>query len=126
MNDIDRILSKLDPEQKAAYSAMSLENQLLVIFSLEMSNSSRLAVVEKRQAEFERDVKLYREKREKWENRDDEDDVMNTTQKIIKAIADAEARRFDFWLWFRDRVLPQIITLVTLAVLYLTFGGKVP
>lgn len=126
MNDIDRILNKLDSEQRATYSAMSLENQLLVIFSLEMSNSNRLAIVEKRQADFTEDVQEYRLKREKREVGHSEEDVMNTTQKIIKAIAEAEAKRFDFWMWFRDRVLPQIITLITLAVLYLTFGGKLP
>ena len=34
------------------------------------------------------------------------------------------------WVWFRDKVLPgtlsAILTIVTLAVLYEAFGGKIP
>lgn len=46
--------------------------------------------------------------------------VQDTTDKIKTYMAS----RFDAWVWFRDKVLPNIITLIVLAILYLTFGMK--
>ncbi len=123
MNDVERLLNGMDIDAKNAFTGMERENQLLVLFSIEMSNSNRLAKVEKKQIAFEEDNKMYREKRE---HRESENDIMNTTQKIVAALAEAEAKRFNYWTWFRDRVLPSVITLITLAILYLTFGGKLP
>jgi len=51
-----------------------------------------------------------------------EDPTLSTTQKINRE----RARYRDWGAWFIDRVLPQIVTLITLAILYMTFGGKLP
>lgn len=123
--DIERALDTLDADAKDYFLSMSEEERDAILLSIESSNSNRIAVVEKRQIEFERDVRSYRRQREMREDNDSEE-VMNTTQKILKAIAEAEAKKFNYAAWFRDRVLPQVITLITLAVLYLTFGGKLP
>lgn len=123
--DIERAKELFDDDAKEAFLSMSREDQLIVLLSMEGSNSNRLAKVEKWQIDYERESRMYRAQRERRENHDD-DDVMGTTQKILKAIADAEAKRFDFWTWFRDRVLPGVISLIVLAILYLTFGGKLP
>lgn len=123
--DLERAMENLDTDARDTFLQMPREDQLIVLLSMEGSNSNRLAVVEKRQIDFERDVRSYRRQREIREDSDSEE-VMNTTQKILKAIAEAEAKKFNYAAWFRDRVLPQVITLITLAILYLTFGGKIP
>lgn len=44
----------------------------------------------------------------------------DTAEKIRAALA----ARFDSWVWFRDKVLPSLITFIVMGVLYLVFGGK--
>lgn len=47
------------------------------------------------------------------------EDRLDTTQKI-KRVLDG---RFDWSVWFRDKVLPAIVTAVVVSVLVLTFGS---
>jgi hypothetical protein len=123
--EIEKIRDALDEDAKEAFLSMSREDQLTVILSMEASNSNRLAKVEKWQIDFEREARVYRSQRERREN-SNEDEVVNITQKILKAIADADAAKFNVWVWFRDRVLPSVIGLITLGILYLVFGGRLP
>lgn len=123
--DLEKALEVLDNDARETFLGMSREDQLIILLSMEGANSNRLAKVEKWQIDFELDSRLYREKRERREGRVD-DDLVTTTQKILKAIKDSDAAKFNYGVWFRDRVLPQVISLITLAVLYLTFGGKLP
>jgi len=125
MADLKKFLTQLDDEQKNIFKAMPREDQLLSILSIELSNSNRLANVEKKQITMETDIQNYRIKREKREDSGD-NEIMNTTQKILKALAQSKANEFNVWLWFRDKVLPGIVSLITLGVLYLVFGGKLP
>lgn len=125
--ELEKLKEDFDPDAREFFLTMSREDQLIALFSIGASNSNRLAVVEMRQINFEGDIRRYREKRERLENGDDEgEDKMSTTQKIVKMIEEERARQFNFPLWFRDRVLPGIVQLVTLALLYFIFGGKVP
>ena len=114
----------MDEDAKEMFLDMTREEQLTVLLSMAASNSNRLALVERRQIDFEADYKSYRRERERKEN--DGDDEMTTTQKIVKMIEEERAKQFNYAMWFRDRVLPQVISLITLAILYLTFGGKLP
>ena len=115
--DIERALDILDPDAKEFFLSMPDEERQAILLSIETSNSNRIAIVEKRQIEFERDIRNYRRQREMRED-DDSDEAMNTTQKILRAIAEHEASKFNYVVWFRDRVFPQIVTLITLAILY--------
>ena len=126
--DIDQILRNLDDDARDAFVSMPREDQLLVILSMEGSNSNRLAVVEKWQIDFEREARMYRGQREDKENRANghNDDVMSITQKMAKIVAQEFAKRFDFWTWIRDRILPSVVTIIVLAILYMVFGGKIP
>jgi hypothetical protein len=124
-HDVDQILISMDDGARDAFSTMPREEQLLVIFGLEMSNSNRLAIVERRQIDFERDSREYRNVRETRE-RNHSDDVMTTTGKIADEIRRAFAQRFDWSVYFRDRILPTILTAISLGLLYLVFGGKLP
>jgi len=122
--DLEKIVSSLDYDAKQYFLAMSREDQLLVVLSMEGSNSNRLAKVEKWQIDFEINNNVYKQQRESREK--SEDDVMSITQKMAKVVAQEFAKRFDFWSWFRDRILPTVITIIVLAILYMTFGGKIP
>ena len=116
----------MDEDAKSMFLDMTREEQLTVLLSMAASNSNRLALVERRQIDFETDYKAYRRERERKENGDDGDDKMGTTQKIVKMIEEERAKQFNYVVWFRDRVMPQVITLITLAILYLAFGNKLP
>lgn len=121
--DIERLLSHMDNGAKEAFISMPRENQLLVLLSIEMSNSNRIANVEKKQIETDRDLKEYRRKREQRED-DSDESIMNTTQKMLKILAEQKAKEFNTATYIRDKVLPQIITFITLALLALAFGYK--
>src|SRR3972149_11201852 len=127
-NDIDRVLSDMDNGAKEAFALLPREDQLMVIFGMEMSNSNRLAIVERRQIDFERDARDYREKRENRENSHNTD-VMTTTGKIAEEIKKAFAQRFDAGVYFRDKILPTIIStglLALIAIIGLFMAGKIP
>ena len=112
-------------DQKVAFLSMRQEEQLAALFGMLAYIRSDLANVKKEQIGFGqdldsfkrelRDVRITREKKE-------QERQQNTDQKIDAALS----KRFDFWVYLRDRVLPGIITLILLAVLYLTFGGQMP
>jgi Trk K+ transport system NAD-binding subunit len=127
--DINRALEGgMEEDAKQSFLDMSREDQMIVILSMEGSNSNRLAIVEKRQIEFEQDIKTYRRQREIREDNGSEE-TMNTTQKILAAIAEAEAKKFNWSAWFRDRVLPSFVTVAISAfivVLGLFLSGKLP
>jgi hypothetical protein len=125
-HDLESLVEmEMDDEAKKAFLAMVREEQLLAIMGMQAFIRSDLANVKKRQIEFENELRQYRMQRERREDTHDSE-VMNTTQKIVTAIANAKAQEFNFWLWFRDKVLPGIISLITLGILYLVFGGKLP
>jgi len=116
---------EMDEEAKNTFLSMVREEQLLAIMGMQAYIRSDLANVKKKQMDFENELRGYRRIREKREDEHDSE-IMNTTQKIIKAITEAKASEFNFWLWFRDKVLPGIISLIMLGILYLVFGGKLP
>ena len=126
--DIEKALSILDPDAKDMFLAMSDEERDTILLSMSGSNSNRLANVEKWQIDYERNNRLYREKREKRED-NNSDDVMNTTQKILKAIAESEAKKFNLAVWMRDRVAPGLVQGAIMAVIIvmgLIAAGKFP
>jgi len=123
--DIEKALENLDDDAKASFLAMPREDQLLVVLSMEGANSNRLAIVERWQIEFEKEARKYRIERENKEN-GQEGNIMSITQKMAKVVALEFAKRFDFWTWFRDRILPPIAIAFILGLLYLVFGGKLP
>lgn len=121
--DIEKALENLDDDLRQDFISMSEQERDTVLLSLSGSNSNRLALVERWQIEFERNNRLYREKRERMESRNGDDEV-NITQKILQAIKENEAAKFDWWIWFRDRVLPVVVTVGFLALLGLLYGKQ--
>lgn len=122
---------ELDEELKDAFIKMPREEQLFSILSMQAYLRRELAIVKKRQIDFETDYKRYRNHRERREKEligdlNEGEDGMSITQKVMRVaaqeVAKAFAQRFDVWVYFRDRVLPTIITGFILALLYIVYG----
>ncbi len=115
---------QMDPDARKVFIAMEREEQLLAILGMQAWIRSELVVIKKDVIstksdldEFKKESRRYRVRREKREGTAEDDDTMTTTQKI--------ASQFNKpWIWFRDKVLPQIVSMIVIAILILTFGGK--
>lgn len=133
---LDDILDTLemDEERKKALLEMPTDELLVAIFGIQQYIRGELAIVKKRQINFEDDYKRYRNHREKREREmignfsgeNNDDDDIPITQKMMRVaaqeVAKAFANRFDVWTYFRDRVLPTLITGFILGLLYLVYG----
>lgn len=123
--DLEKLKGDFDPEAREYFLQMSPEDRESALLSMSASNSNRLAKVEKWQIDYERDNRQYRAKREQRENGND--DAVNITQKILKAIETHEANKFNWGVWFRDRVLPVLAVGFILTLLAIVYGGgKLP
>lgn len=137
---LDDILDTLemDDERKKALLEMPTDELLVAIFGIQQYIRGELAIVKKRQIHFEEDYKRYRNHREKREREmignfsgeNNGDDDIPITQKMMRVaaqeVAKAFANRFDFWTYFRDRVLPTLIVGFILGLLYLVYGQPRP
>jgi hypothetical protein len=52
------------------------------------------------------------------------DGRINTLERQVSGISERDRNKFDWGIYFRDRVLPQILTVITLAILALAFAPK--
>lgn len=109
---------KADKDARRVFLMMTREDQLLAILGMIAFTNSQVANMQK-------DLLTYRNDREKKEqNRGDF--LMDTAAKIAEGVRKELAGRFDFWIWFRDKILPTVVTIIVLAMLYFVFGGKIP
>jgi hypothetical protein len=124
---------QMDPEAKQVFLAMPREEQLLAIIGMQAWLRSDVANVKKDVIEtksdlkeFKREMNSYRMRREKKEEDRERggEELLTTTQKIVREVSKAFSQRFDFWTWFRDKVLPAIMTAISLGILYAVFGPK--
>lgn len=130
-----------DRDARKAFLAMPREEQLLAILSMIAYTNSQLAIIQKEQfdqrndmKEFKREARdarlerrsLERQLAEKLDIRIEkpEDDTLTTTEKV-KAII-VKSLGLGWWLDIVKSVLTTIITVVTLAILYFVFGGRMP
>jgi hypothetical protein len=109
---------KADREARQVFLAMSREDQLLSILGMIAFTNSQVV-------NLQRDLISYRADREMKEQKTS-DKLYDTGARIAQGIKDELAKQFNFWLWFRDKVLPTVVTVAVLALLYFIFGGKVP
>jgi septation ring formation regulator EzrA len=141
---------EMDETAKQVFMAMSREDQLFAILGMVSFLRNELAVVKKGQISTQAEVKKlrddqnhYRQVRERREKllqdqingifnrantmpmpgRIEDADEEDTTEKVAAEVAKIFASRFDFWIWFRDKVLPTIILTIILGLLYLVFGN---
>ena len=128
---------QMDEDAKKVFMAMPREEQLAAILGIQAWTRSELVNIKKEQIQLRQDFNeskkeslQYRIRREKQEKRLlgglEGDDEMSTTQKIVREIKKEFSNRFDFWIWFRDKVLPSVAVAIVLGLLYLLFGKPVP
>lgn len=122
----------MSEDQKKSFKDLSTGEQMEILYDMlayvrgEIAGTKKVQIIMKDEFEnFQREARAYRGQREKKEITH-ESEIGNTTQKIIKVYAQEMAKRFDFWSWARDRILPTILTAIILGVLYLVFGGRLP
>lgn len=96
--------------ERSTFKKMEFKDQSIVLFDMLRYVRSELAGLRKDMVTFQQDIVHYRHIREANE--------MTTTSKIKKVLGD----RFDFWTWFRDKVLPAIATAIIIALLVLVFN----
>jgi hypothetical protein len=125
--ELDDILSlnHLSEDARRAFLAKTREEQLLAILGMEAYLRGEIASMKRRQIDFESDLREYRKKRENKEGIKG-NDAVDTTQKIANAIRDALGQRFDWGVYFRDKILPPILVIIATGILYIVFGGGVP
>lgn len=91
------------------FRKLTMENQIISLFFTMRYVRNEIAVIHKELIEFTEDSKLYRTKREIAEE--------DTTEKIQRILG----AKFNFGIWFRDKVLPSVITTIVIALLFLVF-----
>ena len=111
-------LVQADRDAKQVFLSMPREEQLLAILGMISFTNSQLANIQRENIE-------YRGKRERQEQTHS-DRLVDTGTKIAEGINNALSAKFGRWQRLIDSVLDKVLTLVILAILYLTFGGKLP
>lgn len=91
------------------FAKLEQHEQSKILYEMLRYLRGQTAVIQKEQIDFRLELSKRANAREAVE--------ANTKDKI-EAILN---KRFDFWVYFRDRVLPGIIQLIVIALLYLAF-----
>jgi hypothetical protein len=95
--------------ERNIFRHMQATDQIMALFDMARYVRSEIAGMRKDLINFTDDVKAYRNSREQSEE--------GTTQKIERILS----TKFDFGVWFRDKVLPSVITTIVIALLFLVF-----
>ena len=95
--------------ERDVFKRMDTKDQIMALFDMTRYVRGEIAGMRRDLILFLENNKAYRAQREEKEQ--------NTTAKIEAILS----KRFDFGVWFRDKVLPAVITTVVIALLYLAF-----
>jgi len=106
-----------------AFKSLSREEQIESLFVIVQSVRNDQANDKKEHIDMRVDVSYVKSELQGIRKRRNQSDKTLTTSDKIMAVLD---RRFDAWAWFRDKVLPQVVTVITFGILYMVFGGKLP
>lgn len=101
---------------------MPLPEQLSALFDMLRYVRGEITSMKRDQIEFADELRAVRRAREEKE----EQSFVNTTDKIHAIIEAVEAKKFNWGVWFRDKVLPYLAGAALLALLYIVFGGGMP
>lgn len=95
--------------ERDKFKRLQGDEQAIALFDMFRAIRGEIANLKRTVLNFQEDLTHYRTVREKVE--------LNTEQKIDIALG----KRFDFWTYFRDKILPSILTVIVLGILYLVF-----
>lgn len=95
--------------ERDVFKRMESQEQIMALFDMTRYVRSEIASIKRLLIDLQTDITNYRNKREESEQ--------GTTEKIERALG----KRFDFWAYFRDKIIPPILTMIVIALLYLAF-----
>jgi hypothetical protein len=95
--------------ERNVFKRMEANDQIMALFDMTRYVRNEIAGMRKDVIGLTEDIRAYRFKREASEE--------NTTAKIERVLGS----KFDFGVWFRDKVLPSVITTIVIALLFLVF-----
>lgn len=95
--------------ERQRFKSLSLSQQVMELFDSLRANRGEIAKLMRVIIDYQEDQFHYRTIREQKE--------MSTEQKIETMLN----KRFDFWTYFRDKVLPSVLTFITMGLLYVVF-----
>lgn len=99
----------LNDTERDVFRHMDTKDQVMALFDMTRYVRGEIAGMRRDLINFTNDIREYRNKREAEEE--------GTTQKIERVLG----KRFDFWLYFRDKIFPPVVTTIIIALLYLAF-----
>lgn len=105
-------------DQRNSFLELPEDERSKILYDMLSYVRSEVAGIKKSILDFQDEQRSVRREREQRE-RERDDSLLNTTQKIAKALA----KQFDFWVYLRDKVIPTILA-VGLLVLLNTMYGK--
>jgi len=108
---------------KQVFMSFSNQEQREALFDMVEYVRGELANDKKEHIDIKGNVAHLQGELQGVRRRKDKADKSMTTSEKIMAVLD---RRFDTWSWFRDKVLPQIVSVIIFGILYMVFGGKIP
>src|SRR5687768_14817053 len=108
-------IPKQDPDDsRVSFEKLQPIDQMMIIYDMLGYVRATIANMEKNNIEFQQDQRAYRSKREQQDNMV----LLNTNEKIEQILA----KRFDAWVYFRDKILPPVLIAIVLGILYVVFG----
>jgi hypothetical protein len=95
--------------ERDVFKRMEFKDQSIALFDMLRYVRAEIASTKRAIMDLQTDLLAYRNQREEKEQ--------GTTEKIENVLS----KRFDFWKWFIDKVMPTIATIIIMALLYLAF-----
>jgi len=113
-------------DAKKVFINMPVDEQTKTLYDMVLFLRSQQASGQKEHVDFKDDIKYLKRELRGIGRRAADEKTLTTTEKIEFAI-----KKRSFWLeWFRDKVLPNLVTwfliIVLTGILYTSFGGKLP
>ena len=130
-------LVQMDEAARLVFLSMSREEQLLAILGMEAYIRGEVAKLQKNVAQINQELGDYRMQFAEFRKQRDMDNKrtfgdlqgdghQSTTQKIIMEVTKQLNSRFDWSIWFRDKVLPSMVSLLALVLLWMIFQTWTP
>lgn len=113
-------------DQRRVFLQLPRLEQSSTLYDMLAYIRSELAILTAAIADLREDNKYLKRELQGVGRRSKKDETLDTTAKFNAMME----RRFVWWVWARDKViagtLSNVLTVITLAILYMTFGGKLP
>lgn len=111
-------------DAKQVFLLLAASDQMAAMYEMLAYFRGQMASIQKQQIDFSAELKDFenelREVRRMREEREarNGDRLLDTTEKIAKALAG----RFDGWVYFRDKILPALLIIISIYLLRGAFG----